>query len=42
MITKVCNDCKQEKDISQFTRQKNSPDGYRYACRICVNTRSLS
>lgn len=34
-MTKVCSKCKQEKDIEQFNKCKNSKDGYSYICKQC-------
>ena len=32
---KQCNHCKEIKDISQFDRDSNKPDGYNPTCKIC-------
>lgn len=37
---KWCNDCKQEKDLSHFHREKYRKDGRAIYCRDCKNTRS--
>ena len=33
--TKVCNGCKKELPIKDFTKNKNTKDGYSYYCREC-------
>lgn len=37
MQTKLCKKCGEEKNISEFNRDKYSSDGYRYSCRICTS-----
>jgi len=32
---KVCNHCKEEKDYSDFNKNKNRPDGLQARCREC-------
>ena len=32
---KVCNECKCEKPLTEFTKNKASPDGLQYKCRPC-------
>ncbi len=33
----ICSNCKEEKDISQFNKAKNTKTGYQSWCRICKN-----
>jgi len=35
---KRCCKCKIEKEISEFGKLKNSPDGFRYDCKLCRKT----
>lgn len=32
---KICNECNQEKDFSEFLQRKDSKDGYRKNCKKC-------
>jgi len=32
---KTCSKCKIEKPISEFSKHKGKPDGYRYSCKQC-------
>jgi superfamily II helicase len=34
-MTKTCSKCKQEKDISQFNKNKRNKDGFQYFCKKC-------
>lgn len=36
-IKKICNKCKEEKELSEFNKTKNSKDGYQYKCRLCFS-----
>ena len=36
---KVCSKCKENKDISNFSKRSDSKDGYRAQCKNCVNTK---
>lgn len=36
-LTKICTCCKQEKPLSEFTKDKRSKDGYFRECRECKN-----
>nr|CAI9752054.1 HNH endonuclease [Caudoviricetes sp.] len=38
-MTKICYNCKQEKDISEFSRKASSKDGYDSTCKICRTKR---
>lgn len=40
MATKICNSCGQEKDISEFHKQKLAKDGYRGDCKTCRNLKN--
>lgn len=35
MDTKQCNKCKEVKPLSDFSKNKNSKDGYQYVCKTC-------
>lgn len=37
IITKICSACGVEKEVKDFHRSRNSKDGYRTKCRVCVN-----
>jgi len=37
METKVCTKCGEPKPLSQFWKQKQTPDGLAYACKTCRN-----
>lgn len=32
---KVCNKCRQDKQLSEYNRCRTNPDGYQYTCRPC-------
>lgn len=36
-LTKICTCCKQEKPLSEFTKDKRSKDGYFRECKECKN-----
>ena len=36
---KVCTTCKIEKEITEFSKDKNEKDGYTYNCKVCRNKR---
>lgn len=33
---KICSKCKKEKELTNFGKDKYSPDGYNYRCKDCV------
>ena len=35
-MVKVCNKCKVEKDVVEFSKDKNIKDGYRCQCKSCI------
>lgn len=35
--TKFCRKCKQDKDLSLFSKQNNKPDGLQASCKVCSN-----
>lgn len=35
MVTKICNKCKVEKDVCNFSKDKNRKDGYYIQCKEC-------
>lgn len=35
--TKICSGCNEEKSYRNFHKSKNSSDGYRFKCRVCIN-----
>jgi hypothetical protein len=37
-LTKVCNKCKIQKDISSFRKKKSTPNGVSYTCKDCQKT----
>lgn len=37
--TKVCCKCGEEKPVTEFHKDKNSSDGYTYACKSCRNAK---
>jgi hypothetical protein len=37
MTTKKCKDCKQEKPLSDYYKDKITPDGHAYRCKPCNN-----
>jgi len=37
MKTKVCSKCEEEKDLSEFYKQKKKKDGLRSQCKTCMN-----
>ena len=40
MNTKQCGKCKKVKDLSEFGKDKHSPDGLVYPCKECARKRS--
>ena len=34
-MTKICKECKQEKDESEFSKDRTTKDGLRYRCKVC-------
>jgi hypothetical protein len=38
-MLKLCTDCKQEKDISNFSKNPSKKDGLNYICRACHKIR---
>jgi hypothetical protein len=34
---KVCKKCKEEKELSLFSKDKRKKDGHRYQCKKCIN-----
>ena len=36
MQKKICNNCGQDKSLSDFYKQKDSADGYRSHCKECM------
>lgn len=40
MTIKICTYCKEEKDISEFGKRKNTKDGLRHECKKCANLQS--
>lgn len=40
-MTKFCNTCQQEKDLSEFYRAKTSKDGYSSQCKDCIRARQV-
>ena len=37
MTSKICSICGLEKPLSEFSKRKDSKDGYRGQCRMCLN-----
>ncbi|MGE4234646.1 MAG: hypothetical protein AB7F43_15130 [Bacteriovoracia bacterium] len=37
---KVCTKCKSEKDLSEYNKNSNKPDGLQNICRTCSNKKS--
>ena len=40
MSTKICIKCKEIKELSEFGKCKNKPDGINYYCKKCENERT--
>jgi len=40
MSLKVCSDCGEEKDLSNFYKRLDSVDGYRSNCKSCQNAKN--
>jgi hypothetical protein len=34
-MVKVCTKCKIKKELTEFSKDKNSKDGYYYSCKSC-------
>ena len=39
MKTKVCTTCKEEKDLSLFSKNKTKTSGYQTYCKLCAHAR---
>ncbi len=39
MPTKICSDCRQEKQISEFGSDKSRASGVAFYCKLCTNAR---
>lgn len=35
---KVCSRCKIEKSLSEFSKNKRTPDGLKYSCKACISS----
>jgi hypothetical protein len=42
MVTKICNKCKEKKNICEFYKNNDSPDGLRSNCKVCQNKNSTN
>jgi hypothetical protein len=40
MKTKICNDCREEKPLSEFGKDANTKDGIRRICKECARVRT--
>jgi len=40
METKICSKCKEDKNVCEFYRNGDSPDGLRSNCKKCQNKNS--
>lgn len=38
---KVCDSCKIEKDVSEFYKHRNRPDGLNQSCKVCHSKRMV-
>ena len=38
--TKKCSKCGEEKELAEFSKNKNTKDGYSYHCKACLTTRA--
>jgi len=36
---KICSKCEIEKPLNEFYRNKNTPDGYKYHCKLCLKVK---
>jgi len=34
---KKCSKCEEEKELTEFGKEKNKPDGLKYSCKVCLN-----
>lgn len=34
-LKKTCNSCFEIKNLTEFSKQKSSRDGYKYRCKVC-------
>jgi len=34
-LMKICTKCKEEKELINFSKRKDSKDGYKNQCKIC-------
>lgn len=37
---KICNKCRQSKDLSMFSKRSLNKDGHNYTCKTCVNNKT--
>jgi len=35
--SKICSNCKLEKPLNEFSKEKSNKDGYTYNCKVCRN-----
>ena len=35
LSTKTCNDCKEDKELTEFSKNSSSKDGFRSECKVC-------
>ncbi len=40
-MTKICTKCKTQKDLDDFHKNKNNPDGRSYQCKTCSIKRTM-
>jgi hypothetical protein len=41
MKTKICNQCKEVKELSKFNKERKNKDGYQYFCKACDKKRKI-
>lgn len=41
-MNKICARCEQQKELSLFSKKKDSPDGHQYWCKSCVSKNTSS
>ena len=41
MSFRVCKKCKEEKELTEFLKDKIYKDGYRYTCKACRNAKYI-